>query len=77
MPKSAIAVIRLPSQTVPPRGAIESPKTVVISEPARNVGRERNSATITLHSASRVISLYACFRFGRPYNLIRNNSIPS
>ena len=34
IPNSAIARIRLPSQTVPPRGIIESPKTVVISEPA-------------------------------------------
>ncbi len=44
MPKSFITVIRLPSQTVPPRGAIESPNTVVISEPVRSVRRELNSA---------------------------------
>ena len=33
-----MARIRLPSHTVPPRGAIASPNTVVISEPARKVG---------------------------------------
>ena len=35
----------LPIQTVPPRGAIASPKTVMISDPARIVGRELNSET--------------------------------
>jgi hypothetical protein len=37
--------IRLPSQTEPPRGAIESPNTVVIRDPVRSVRRDRNSAT--------------------------------
>jgi len=52
MPKSAMTRIRLPSQTVPPREAIESPNTVVISDPERNVGRARNSSSSFLQAVS-------------------------
>lgn len=45
MPKSASTRIRLPIQTVPPRGITASPNTVMISDPARIVGRALNSAT--------------------------------
>jgi hypothetical protein len=48
MPNPLKTLIRLPIQIVPPRGAIESPKTVTIRDPARSVGRERNSSTSNL-----------------------------
>jgi hypothetical protein len=55
MPKSAMMEIRLPSQTLPPRGEIASPKTVVINDPDRKVGRELKLSTNFRHAVPNFI----------------------
>src|ERR1700688_4845501 len=67
-PKGAARAIRLPRATAPPRGMIESPKMVTMSEPPRSGRCRRKRAT---SSAAAVEVLAVTFRHCnriRPYD---------
>src|ERR1700688_521252 len=67
-PKGAARAMRLPRATAPPRGMIESPKTVTMSEPPRSgrCRRKRATSSAAAVEASAVIFRH-CNRI-KPYD---------
>src|ERR1700730_15392704 len=58
-PKGAANAIRLPKATAPPRGMIESPKMVTMSEPPRSGRCRRKRATSSAAAAAAALAVEA------------------